>query len=275
MRMKTCRGTILNAGRKIIPCAVVLAGMAGGLLLTAPSAQASPQDSMPGMKMDGSGKVNGPANMEMAHMPGHMTMTSLRPLQPGDRQKADAVVAAAHQVMAHYRDYHQALNDGYKIFMPGLPQRQYHFTNYKNAREAAFHFDPAKPTSLLYRKTADGGYQLIGVMYTDRKSASEDDLNRRIPLSIARWHQHTNFCKAPKGEEAEYSGPDAKFGLRGSITTEQACEAAGGKFYPHVFGWMVHVYADETDPAKIWSTGNNGDGHDNMDHSAMVGGAGN
>ena len=61
------------------------------------------------------------------------------------------------------------------------------------------HFDPLKPTSLLYKKKADGGYKLVGVMYTDRVDATEDELNERIPLSIARWHQHINFCKAPKG----------------------------------------------------------------------------
>ena len=32
---------------------------------------------------------------DMSHMAGHMVLTSLRPMQPGDQQKADAVVAAA------------------------------------------------------------------------------------------------------------------------------------------------------------------------------------
>jgi hypothetical protein len=58
-------------------------------------------------------------------------------------------------------------------------------------------------------------------MYTDRVDASEEDLNDRIPLSIARWHQHINFCKAPPGQKAAYFGPDAKFGLLGSITTKE------------------------------------------------------
>jgi len=49
-------------------------------------------------------------------------------------------------------------------------------------REAWSHFDPLKLTSLLYKKTADGGYKLMGVMYTDRVDASEDELNERIPL---------------------------------------------------------------------------------------------
>jgi len=201
-----------------------------------------------------------------------MYMTTLQPVQPGDQKKADAIIAAAKQAMAPYEDYQKALADGYKIFLPNVPQPQYHFTKYEYGFEARRSFDPLKPTSLLYRKTADGGYKLIGAMYTDRVDASEEELNERIPLSIARWHQHINFCKAPMGhQKADYFGPDAKFGLLGSITTLEACEAAGGQFFPHVFGWMVHVYPYETDPKKIWSTNDDDAGHDNMDHMAMPG----
>ena len=202
---------------------------------------------------------------------GHMYLTTLRPLQPGDQQRADAIVAAAKTAMEPYKDYRKALADGYRIFLPNIPQPQYHFTNYANARDEQQRFDPLKPTSLLYKKNADGGYTLVGAMYTDRLTATEDELNDRIPLSIARWHQHVNFCKAPLGHGSEYFGPHPLFGLMGSINTREACEAAGGVFIPHVFGWMVHVYPYETDPAKIWSIDDDDHGHDNMDRSAMPG----
>jgi hypothetical protein len=217
------------------------------------------------------GEMAGGGMEHMAHMADHMHMTELRPMRAGDQQKANAIVAAAKEAMAPYKDYRKALADGYHIFLPNIPQPQYHFTKYENGREAATSFDPLKPTSLLYKKTADGGYELVGAMYTDRVIASEEELNERIPLSIARWHQHVNFCKAPAGQLAAYFGPDAKFGLMGSIHTKDACEAEGGTFIPHVFGWMVHVYPYETDPKKIWSVDDDGDGHDNMDHSAMPG----
>lgn len=210
-------------------------------------------------------------NNHPAHMPAHMHMTPQTPVQPGDQQRADALLAAARAAITPYQDYRKALADGYLIFLPNLPQPQYHFTRYDYAWQARKHFDPSRPTSLLYNKTPDGGYQLVGAMYTDRVDATEAELNDRIPLSIAHWHQHVNFCKAPAGQNSAYFGPDAKFGLLGSISTKQACDAAGGKFYPHVFGWMVHVYPFETDPAKIWSTSDDDEGHDNMDHSAMPG----
>ena len=187
---------------------------------------------------------------QMAHMSGHMHMTTLRPIQPGDQKKADAVAAAAKEAMAPYKDYKKALADGYQIFLPSVPQPQYHFTKYEYGREAWSHFDPTKPTSLLYKKNADGGYTLVGAMYTDRVDAPESELNDRIPLSIARWHQHINFCKAPADQKAAYFGKNAKFGLLGSITTKEECEAAGGEFRPHLFGWMVHVYPYETIPPK-------------------------
>lgn len=176
---------------------------------------------------------------------------------------------AAKAAMAPYQDYRKALSDGYEIVLPNLPQAQYHFTKHEYGLEARLHFDHMKPTSLLYIRTADGGYKLVGVMYTDRVDASEDELNERVPLSVARWHQHVNFCKAPAGRKLEYFGSRPKFGLLGSITTSQACEAEGGQFFPHLFGWMVHVYPYDVDPKKIWSTEDDDQGHDNMDRSAM------
>jgi hypothetical protein len=211
------------------------------------------------------------AASDMGSMSGHMYMTSLRPKRPGDQERAEAIVAAAREAMAPYQDYHKAIEDGFRIFLPNIPQPQYHFTKAANGRAARSHFDPLKPTSLLYTKTTDGDYRLVGVMYTDRVSASEEEIDQRVPLSIARWHQHVNFCVAPPGHRAEYFGPHAKFGLNGSIDTKEDCDAAGGLFLPHVLGWMVHVYPYEKDPAKVWSTTDDDEGHDNMDHSSMPG----
>ena len=243
---------------------------AAALLFAAPvvsHAQSAPA----GQPNEHPSTMSGMSGGGMTHMAGHMFLTMLRPMQSGDQQKADTIAAAAKQAMEPYQDYREALADGYRIFLPNVPQPLYHFTKAANGRAAFLAFDPLKPTSLLYKKTPDGGYKLIGVMYTDRVDASQDELNERIPLSIARWHQHVNFCKAPAGQLAAYFGPDAKFGLMGSIHTKDACEAEGGTFIPHVFGWMVHVYPYETDPKKIWSVDDDGDGHDNMDHSAMPG----
>lgn len=204
---------------------------------------------------------------------GHMAMTALRPLHPGDRKRADAIVAAARKAALPYTDYRKALADGYTVFLPDVPQNVYHFTLKSNVRAAALDFDPARPTSLLYEKVPaakpgeQAGYKLVGVMYTAPYRLSEDDLNQRIPLSIAQWHVHTNLCMPPDAQWSDVLSSDPRFGLRGSITTASACDAAGGRFRPHFMGWMVHVYPFEANPAKIWSAGMN-DRH-GMQHDAM------
>lgn len=233
-------------------------GMAG---MNMSHGQSGDMQGMPGM---GQGSAEAIHSMESHHMDmgPHMKMTTLRPMQPGDRQKANSIVEAARAAAEKYTDYKLALADGYKIFLPNVAQKQYHFTNYENAAEARDQFDPSKPTSLLYEKNGDG-YKLIGVMYTARKNATEDELNVRVPLSIAQWHAHVNLCLPPRDKNDEDVLPrSTKFGLRGSIATKEECDAAGGKFIPQIFGWMVHVYPFEKNPANIWSVERQ---HEHMD----------
>ena len=180
----------------------------------------------------------------------HMHMTSPRPETPEDAARAKEIVDQLRAGIAKYKDYHVALADGYKIFLPNLPQPEYHFTNYRNGFLEAFTFDPARPTSLLYKKTSTG-YELVGAMYTMPKRASEEQLNERVPLSVANWHLHTNLCMPPASQRRNADW--AKFGLRGSIATQEACDAAGGKFHPVIFGWMVHVYPYEDSTDKIFA----------------------
>jgi hypothetical protein len=186
------------------------------------------------------------------HMGAHMHMSTLRDPQPGDAERAQKVVDQSREALERYRDSNTALADGFKIFLPNVPQKIYHFTNWQYAVGAAFGFDATKPTSLLYEKNGNQ-YKLVGAMYTAPVRFSEEQINERIPLSVAQWHQHVNLCRPPKGREMEMLGKSPKFGLQGSIATQEECEAAGGTFMPHVFGWMVHMYPWEKTPDEIWS----------------------
>jgi len=182
----------------------------------------------------------------------HMTLTPVRSGKPGDQARADTVVATLRTVLAKYRDYRVAQADGYEQFLPNIKQPRYHFTNRTNALAAEQSFDPTRPTSLLYDKAGDT-YTLVGAMYTAPRNSTADQLDARIPLSIARWHQHVNICWGPPGtDKSRYLGPGAQFGLLGSISSQAGCDAAGGRFQPVLFNWMVHVYPFETDPAKVW-----------------------
>jgi hypothetical protein len=235
-----------------------------------PSAQSPDANDLKGMDMPGrdmsqmgsqSSKSSDETNTHVMHsmeghhmgMGPHMKMTALRSARPGDAERAQKIVVAARAVMDKYNDYHIALNDGFHIFHPEIPQKQYHFTSGRNAIKAQFKFDPENPTSLLYEKEGDG-YRLVGVMYTAPKQFTEDDLNQRVPLSIAQWHEHVNFCLPALGHWREMRDPNPKFGMKGSIATEADCSAAGGHFIPLVYNWMVHVYPLEKYEAQIWST---------------------
>jgi hypothetical protein len=257
--MKLIRSVII-----VFATAVLAFVPRAGAQQTQPAQSAAPknQSSMPGMDMDdmqhdaakepGAAKsANDAMSGHDMEMNGHMYMTELRPQNAADEKRAAELVATLQTSIAQYKDYKVALADGFKIFHPEIPQDHYHFTNYGYALKAAFAFDPEHPTSLLYKKTKDG-YELEGAMYTARKKATEEELNERVPLSVARWHKHVNFCAPPAGVAIENA--DLKtFGLRGSIVTEEACNEAGGRWHAQVFGWMVHVYPYESDPAKIWA----------------------
>jgi hypothetical protein len=231
-----------------------------------PSAQSGSQMDMPGMSgHDMSNMKDAPSDSEkdagaaMVHtmegrmdMGPHMKMTALRSPKPGDAARAQQVVEEARKVAEKYQDYHTALADGFKIFLPEVPQSMYHFTNRAYAVETGFSFNPEHPTSLLYEKHGEN-YKLIGVMYTAPKRFTEEDLDARIPLSITQWHEHVNFCAPPPDKRVSMLQGHSQFGLRGSITTQEACDAAGGTFHPVIFSWMVHVYPFEKDEASIWS----------------------
>jgi len=221
----------------------------------AQESQGMDHSSMPGMDMDDAkaNEAHAVHDMTSGHMDAHslhMHMTAMRPANPQDTARAKEIVVQLRSGIEKYKDYHVALNEGYKIFLPNIPQPEYHFTNYKNGFMEAFSFDPSRPTSLLYKKTSDG-YELVGAMYTMPKRATEEQLNERVPLSVAMWHLHTNLCMPPWGQRG--SADMTKFGLHGNIATEEACDASGGHFHPVVFGWMVHVYPYEDSLDKIFA----------------------
>jgi hypothetical protein len=185
----------------------------------------------------------------------HMVMTKIAAAQPGDAARAAAVLVGAKKAATRFANYRDAQDDGYTVFLPEQKQDVYHFVRF-GASANGGPFDPAKPPALLYTKNKGTGYTFAGVMYMAPPGATEQDLNALVPLSISRWHEHINMCvPAHPDDDGDWLMKDTRFGLKGSITTEEACQAAGGKFHAHLAGWMTHVYPLETDPAKIWASG--------------------
>lgn len=180
----------------------------------------------------------------------HMKWTEKRTVASGDEARAARIVHTLKAALEKYHDYRIALKDGFEPFHPEVAQPHYHFTSKWRGLKAAFRFNPAEPTSFLYKKTATG-YELEGAMYTAPKRMGEDGLNKRVPLSVAQWHAHVNLCFPRKGATA--TTDRTSFGFKGSIATEDECDKAGGKFYSQIFGWMLHVYPFEESPDKIWT----------------------
>ena len=203
----------------------------------------------------------------------HMTLTPVRAPTHADSLRAGAVADTLRRAIARYADVRVAEADGFRPFAPNVKrQRVFHYTRYAWAARAIFGFDPAKPTSLLYRREPDGTLKLIGAMYTAPQRASLDDLDRRVPLSIARWHLHTNVCLPRLGRRDRWTETrDGRpvFGPLSPIATREACDAVGGRFLPKIFGWMVHANVLEDDPAAVWGMAHDGMGHDHRQASQL------
>jgi mono/diheme cytochrome c family protein len=207
-------------------------------------------------------RVRGAAAVPSTHDEPHMEMSIRLPAQSGDRERAAAIVDAARRVMAQYPTVDAAERAGFKKFAPGVNLPMEHYTSGAYAVESWFgRFDLEHPTSLLFKRTPDG-LKITGVMYTASNQIDEAQLNARIPLSVGTWHRHINYCAAPRGTPvADQMPPNARFGFAGSISTASDCAAAGGRFQPVIFGWMLHVWPNETDPAKVWAVDMDGDMH--------------
>jgi hypothetical protein len=175
----------------------------------------------------------------------HMELSPARTPTRGDTSRAILVVNKLRVALSRFQDTATAVAEGYRLFMPNLKQqRVFHFTNYRNAFLEAFRFDPTRPTSLLYQRDRSGKLRLVGAMYTAPKRMPVERLDERIPLSIARWHKHVNWCLPPKGSERrwlERRGGAPVFGPESSIATREACDAVGGQFHENLFGWMLHA----------------------------------
>src|SRR5579864_4326248 len=108
-----------------------------------PQQQSQQMDpNMPGMDMDDAKANEAHAVHDMtpgqrAHT-AHMHMTAPRPQTAEDAARAKEIVDQLRAGIEKYKDYHVALADGYKIFLPNLKQPEYHFTNYMNGFLEAF-----------------------------------------------------------------------------------------------------------------------------------------
>jgi len=194
----------------------------------------------------------------------HMRMAERRVATRADSLRAARIVSDSRAALSRYTDVAVAEHEGYVKFLPWLEDQDvYHFNNIQNVFSTISMFDATKPSSLLYRKV-NGNLLLIGAMYTALPGATLDQLDARLPLGVAHWHEHVNFC-GPQPEAVRDSKVVDGIAVARwlAITSRADCTAAGGRFVPRLFGWMAHVYMfGGNDPLTIW-------GGDHADHMHM------
>lgn len=237
------------------------------LLARFTSAQ-TPARASSGAAVSGGGRVS---NNEALHM----EMSPARPVAHGDSARAATIARELRTALMRYRDTSAAVADGYHMFMPQVKQQRiYHFTSNWRAVQEGFRFDPARPTSILYKRGADGQLTLVGAMYTAPKRFTPDRLDERVPLSIARWHKHVNWCVPKRGDAhrwMERANDAPVFGPESPIATKEACDRVGGVFHPVLFGWMLHANVFEgNDAATIWGDDHGAHEHGNGMHEGMM-----
>jgi hypothetical protein len=178
----------------------------------------------------------------------HNKFTTLRPMTPQCAERGAKLLDTLRQAFQKYKDSKAAEAAGYYPYYADHDLPVYHFASKWRAFKELIRFDATQPTALLYEKRS-GNYELVGVMYYAPGRYTEDYLDQRVPLCLARWHRQVNVCLPPGGTEA---GKDPRFDADGTIATEAECAKAGGYWYPEIHGWMVEVYPFENDPEKIW-----------------------
>jgi hypothetical protein len=172
----------------------------------------------------------------------HMSLTPLRPGTAADSARALAMVRDLRSAIAPYRTLSAAAAAGYRARRDSVSVRGgklLHVGRRMRSRDLQRGFDAAAPQSLLYRRMADGSMQLAGAMLVAPWSATAEDLDAIVPLSVARWHRHIGVCLV-RGASQDARGPVRH------VRTAEECEKAGG-WYRAETRYMLHVMTDAGD----------------------------
>lgn len=188
----------------------------------------------------------------------HMQMTPTWPLASEYEAYGAELMTTVRDAISPYTDIAKAEADNYRPF-PADPgdMRIVHYVNYRRSWQEGQRLDPTRPGSLLYERQPNGELALLGVMFTAPPDSTLETLNERVPLSLTRWHQHTNIClPRPVWDREQWArSQDGRplFGPESEIATAADCDAVGGDFFPTLLGWMVHINVFAADPADVWN----------------------
>jgi hypothetical protein len=147
------------------------------------------------------------------------------PLTASEKATLATQLAEAKTVVAKYPTVKQALAGGYSMTTVYVPCIGAHYSNFGFAS----HFDPAKPSELLYAGTSLDS-KLVGLSYL---VWHHDGPPPGFAGANDRWHQHNaNGGLCIKGAVV----------VGGEDTSRQQCAARGGSKTLLTDVWMVHAW---------------------------------
>ncbi|MFN8557509.1 MAG: hypothetical protein U0531_09245 [Dehalococcoidia bacterium] len=153
-------------------------------------------------------------------------------------READAMLTLARSATEKYRDVQVARADGYVQLSQVLPGVGAHFVHPDLATSGAF--DLFRPSTLLYDRTAQGDFELVGVSWSIPRNPGD-----RTPPAyfgpLARWHYHESLCFVTRNGALSAGGD-----------TAAGCRAAGGVFVPES-GWVLQAWLFRPSPEGVFA----------------------
>lgn len=207
----------------VLAAFVVLGGIVVGRVSAAPQVQGKVAAGA-----SGGGKVT---TMRMANGNVQMVMLSTSGRGPTWSEVVQVYrrLSVARAATARFRDVALAQRDGYRRLNSGP------YVDFFNARlvpGTVDAFNPSAPPYLIYRN-AGGTLSLSGVMYALPGGATQPQLARVFPASLAGWQQQVLVCRPGKSPLPQQQAA--------TIHDRGACEARGGTFVP-AGAWTVQAW---------------------------------
>lgn len=135
-------------------------------------------------------------------------------------------------------DIRLALTHGYVVTGGEVANMGLHLASPARIRDGIF--DPSRPEMLLYARTEENTWELVGaafVLPTQLVGYTHPD---GFAGDLDNWHVHYSLCTT---DSATYSA------------SEKDCEMDGGD-WTFSFGWMIHAYVWKSNPLGVFNMWN-------------------
>ena len=153
----------------------------------------------------------------------HLKLTAMRAPSARDSVRGEEILRGLREGIEPYRDYRKAIEDGYRIFLPNVPMKVYHFTNYRRGDVGGRSFDARKPAR-CYTNVDPAGATPSWVRCMSRERRRQLTSSQRArpaqPRTVARAREHLRAAPARPPAVARNGGWEIEVGHAGAISTK-------------------------------------------------------